>query len=236
MELMERTSTVSRQLGLLRIIAACLALGAVPAAALAQETAGTPAMPANQGGPMVIEQEHLRMAVAPEFRVSKFDGSTAQLAGAYGGWLVGRSLLVGGGIYSLTNGSRTRGLTYGGAVVGWQPWSVGRLGLSVRGLFGVGRATVADTVSFADVEGPDLDRSGRVSAARGLPSTVTVARSTDLVIGEPQIDLVLRLTKHLHLDVGGGYRLVGASHNSGISDGRFRGASGSIALRIGSAQ
>jgi hypothetical protein len=220
---------VSRQLRLLRIMAASLALGAVPAGALAQETAGTRGTPVNQGGPMVIEQEHVRLAVAPEFRVSKFDGSTAQLAGVYGGWLAGRSLLVGGGIYSLTNGSRYRGMTYGGAVVGWQPWGEGPVGLSVRSLFGVGRARVADTISFADADGRD-------SKAPILPSTVTVARSVDLLVAEPQVDLLVRLTKHLHLDVGGGYRLVGASHNSGISDDRFRGASGSIALRIGSAQ
>jgi hypothetical protein len=218
-------------------MAASLALGAVPASALAQETAGTRGTPVNQGGPMAIEQEHVRLAVAPEFRVSKFDGSTAQLAGAYGGWLVGRSLLVGGGIYSLTNGSRYRGMTYGGAVVGWQPWGEGPVGLSVRSLFGVGRAKVADTVSFADAEFPDFfDGNGRNSKAPILPSTVTVARSVDLLVAEPQVDLLVRLTKHLHLDVGGGYRLVGASHNSGISDDRFRGASGSIALRIGSAQ
>jgi hypothetical protein len=197
-------------------MAAVLAFGAAPAIVTAQA-------PANQGGPMVIEQEHLRFAVAPEFKVSKFDGSTGQFAGAYGGWLVGDSLLVGGGFYSLTNGSRGHGLSYGGVVVGWQPWSDGLLGLNVRGLVGLGQGTVADTVSFAT-----RARGGSV-----VESTENVARSSDLFVAEPQADLLIRLTKHLHLDLGGGYRLVGASH---ISDERFRGASGSIALRIGSAQ
>jgi hypothetical protein len=229
---------VSRQLGLLRIMAASLALASAPAIAVAQGTAGTPA---NQGGPMVIEQGHLRLAVAPEFRVSKFDGTTAQLAGAYGGWLAGDSLLVGGGIYSLTNGSRARGLTYGGAVIGWQPWRDRLLGLSVRGLVGLGQATTADTVSFADSDGRELVRDTRmllpsVPGSTVPGSTVKVPRSTGLFVAEPQLDVLLRLTKHMHLDVGSGYRLVSASHISGISDDRFRGASGSIALRIGSAQ
>lgn len=205
-------------------MAAAFVFGAAPAIATAQGTAAAP--PANQGGPMVIDQEQSRFAVAPEFRISKFDGSTARLAGAYGGWLVGDSLLVGGGVYSLTNGSRSRGLTYGGLVVGWQPWSDRLLGLNVRGLVGLGQGTVADTISFVD----------RDPRARGTPpslTTATVAQSSDLFVAEPQVDLLVRLTKHLHLDVGGGYRLVGASH---ISDERFRGASGSIALRIGSAQ
>jgi hypothetical protein len=211
-------------------MASCLALGVAPATAVAQGTAGTPA---SQGGPMVIEQGHLRLAVAPEFKVSKFDGSTAQLAGAYGGWLVSDSLLVGGGIYSLTNGSRARGLTYGGAVVGWQPWSDRLFGLSVRGLVGAGQATFADTISFADSDGRELVRDTRMLSTSVVGSTVKVARSRGLFVAEPQVDLLVRLTKHLHLDVGGGYRLVGASN---ISDDRFRGASGSIALRIGSAQ
>jgi hypothetical protein len=230
---MERTRAVSQQFGLLRIMAACLALGAAPAIAVAQGTSGTPA---NQGGPMAIEEEHQGVVFAPEFKISKFDGSTARLAGAYGGGLVGDSVLVGGGIYSLTNGSRGHGLTYGGAVVGWEPWSDQLFGLSLRSLVGFGQATVTDTISLVNLDDRGPVPDGHTTGTPVPVSTVTVARSVDLFVAEPQINLLVRLTKHVHLDLGGGYRLAAASHRSGISDVRFRGASGSIALRIGSAQ
>src|SRR2546430_2724187 len=140
----------------------------------------------NPGGPTVIEQEHLRPAVAPEYKVSKFDGSSAQLAGAYGGWFIGNSVLVGGGLYTLTNGSRGRGLTYGGAVVGWQPWSGKWLGVNLRGLVGPGRATVSDTITFADRDTRELFRNARVLTSTVPPTTVTVARSSDVFVAEPQ--------------------------------------------------
>jgi hypothetical protein len=199
---------------LLRLIATAVALGAAPTIAAAQSS---PQTPVNQGGPMVIEQVQQGFAVAPEFKISRFDGSSAQFVGAHGGLLVGNGLLIGGGIYTLTNGSRGRGMTYGGAVVGWQAWSDRLLGLSVRGLIGLGQGTSTQTISL-------IDRNGRgvVREIRGF--------SSDFFVAEPQADLVVRLTKHLHLEIGGGYRLANASR---ANNDRFSGASGSIALRIG---
>ena len=222
---------MSRQFSILRIAALCVLAGTVAPMSVTAQT--TTSSASNPGGPMVIEQEHLRLAIAPEYKVSKFDGSSAQLAGAYGGWFIGNSVLVGGGLYTLTNGSRGRGLTYGGAVVGWQPWSGKWLGVNLRGLVGPGRATVSDTITFADRDAHDLFRNARVLASTVSPTTVTVARSSDVFVAESQADLLFRLTTHLHLDIGGGYRLVSGSR---ISDDRVRGATGGISLRIGSAQ
>ena len=208
---------MTQNLLLMRVIAAALALGAFPAIATAQGSSGTPA---NQGGPMVIEQVHQRFAIAPEFKVSKFDGATAEFAGAHGGLFLTDTILIGGGVYTLTNGSRGRGMTYGGAVIGWQPWSSGSFGLDVRGLVGIGQGTTTGIVSI-------LDRDGRESL-RG-----TRRFSRDFVVAEPQADVLVKLTRHFHLAVGGGYRFIGESRLDGNS---FSGASGSIALRIGSAQ
>jgi hypothetical protein len=171
---------------------------------------------------MVIEQVHQRFAIAPEFKVSKFDGATAQFAGAHGGLFLTDSILIGGGIYTLTNGSRSRGMTYGGAVVSWQPWGGGLFGLNLRGLMGVGQGTTTSTITIAD-----FDRDGRdVFHA-------TRRESRDFMVAEPQADVAVRLTRHLHLDIGGGYRFIGKPQINGTS---FSGASGSIALQIGSAK
>jgi hypothetical protein len=201
---------------LLRLIALATALSAAPSMVAAQSA---PPPPVNQGGPMAIEETQQRFAFAPEFKVSTLNGSTAQFVGAHGGLLVGNGILIGGGVYTLTNGSRGRGLTYGGAVVGWQPWSYRALGVSLRSLVGLGSGTSTETVTLTDRNGRNLVREIRNV-------------SSNFFVAEPQADLLVRLTKHLRLDVGAGYRLTGGSRVNGNGD-HFSGASGSIALRIG---
>jgi hypothetical protein len=199
-----------------RVLAAAMTLAA-PSIAAAQDSSPTAA---GQGGPMVVEQVSGHYAMAAEVKASKFDGKTGVFAGGHGGVLIGGSLLVGGGLYTLANGSRGRGMTYGGGVVGWQWWNGGLLGGNIRGLVGVGQGTTTENLTFTN-------RAGRTfREARSL--------SSDFFVAEPQADLVVRLTKHLHLDIGAGYRLTSAPRGDGKSD-RFRGASGSLALRIGSA-
>jgi hypothetical protein len=203
-------------------IAALAALATSPALATAQTA---PSTPANQGGPMTVEAIDQHFAIAPEYKVSKLGSSTAQLVGAHGGVYVTKSFLVGGGIYTMTNGDEgRRGLTYGGAVVGWQPWSTGTFGVNFRGLVGMGRGTTSETVTLMT-----RDRRGVMLATREGMRWFT----TDLLVAEPQIDLSVGLTKHLHLEIGGGYRFATAD---GIDKDRFSGASGSVALRIGSAE
>jgi hypothetical protein len=197
-----------------RVMAAAITLAA-PSVAAAQDPSPSAG---GQGGPMVVEQVSGHYAIAAEVKASKFDGKTGVFAGGHGGMLIGNSLLVGGGLYTLTNGSRGRGMTYGGGVIGWQWWNGGLVGGSIRGLVGVGQATTTENLTFTD-------REGRTFREARFPSS-------DFFVAEPQADLVVRLTKHLHLDVGAGYRLTSAPR--GESD-RFRGASGSLALRIGSA-
>ena len=203
-----------------QLIVAAAALAA-PAMAAGQSSTPTGA---NQGGPMIIEQVEQHFAVAPEYKVSKFGDTTAQLLGAHAGVFVTKSILIGGGLYTMLNGEDGRGLTYGGVVVGWEPWSAGKFGVDVRGLIGFGRGTTAETVTLTSVA---RDRRGVVQGTRQGTRWLT----SDLFIAEPQVDLLFGLTKHFQVSVGGGYRFTGAEH---IDNDRFAGASGSVALRIGS--
>ena len=52
---------------------------AAPAMAAGQSS---PPTGANQGGPMIVEQVQQHFALAPEYKVSKFGDTTAQLLGA----------------------------------------------------------------------------------------------------------------------------------------------------------
>jgi hypothetical protein len=94
----------------------------------------------------------------------------------------------------------------------------------VRGLVGIGRGTTTETVTLTT-----RDRRGLLQGTR----EGTQWLRSDVVVAEPQIDLLLGLTKHLQLSIGGGYRFTSAER---IDNDRFAGASGSLALRIGSAR
>jgi hypothetical protein len=206
----------------LRVVATAITLAA-PSIAVAQDS--SPAA-ASQGGPMVVEQVAQRYVISPEMKASKFDGTTGLLVGGHGGLLVGNNFLVGAGIYTLANGERGRGMTYGGGVVGWQWWKGGLLSGDIRALVGVGQGTTAQTLIFPDRMGQRFPEGRFVSSAEER------FVSTDFFVAEPQADLLVRLTKHLHLALGAGYRLTSAGR--GEND-RFSGASGSLALRIGPA-
>jgi hypothetical protein len=198
-----------------RVVAAAMALAA-PSIAMAQDASA----PANQGGPMKVEVVTQRYAVAPEIKVvkvSSLGNTTSVLVGGHGGLLFGR-LLVGGGLYTLVNGSRGQGLTYGGGVVGWQWWNGHALSGSIRGLVGVGQGTAIQNLTVNDREGRSFTEAGRFSS--------------NFFVAEPQADLLVRLTKHLHLDIGAGYRATSAER--GLNN-NFSGATGSLALRIGPA-
>jgi hypothetical protein len=198
----------------LRVVAAAIALAA-PSIAFAQDS--SPAV--SQGGPMVVEQVTERYAIAPEVKASQFDGTTGVLLGGHGGVLVGSKLLVGAGLYTLVNGARNSGMTYGGGVVGWQLWNGKTLSGDVRGLVGLGQGTASDLVTLTDRQGR------KISGTRFF--------SSDFFVAEPQADVLVRLTRHLQLAVGGGYRFTSADR---AQSDRFSGATGGVSLRIGSAQ
>jgi hypothetical protein len=201
-------------------LAGCLVQIVFSAPALAQ---GIASQPANQG-PMTVERIQNGWAIAPSVKLTQFDSGTHTLAGAYGGWVMDNRLLVGAAGYWLTDPSRTRNLSYGGGLVEWRQ-RVGRpLGFSVKGLIGGGSATVATTVS---VRGLDRDLDPRFAP---VVTTRQFAFREDFFVAEPEADLLVNISSHVRLHVGGGYRAVTGAH--GI-DEDIRGATGSVALEIG---
>src|ERR1700687_1679585 len=76
--------------------------------------------PQEPQGPMTVERVRGGWTIAPDFKVTHFDGGTRTLAGAYGGWVLDNTLMIGGAGYTLTDPTRTRRLSYGGAVVEWR--------------------------------------------------------------------------------------------------------------------
>jgi len=142
-----------------------------------------------------------------------------------GGLVIDDALLIGAGGYWLADSSRTRKLSYGGAVVEWRQGTGETVGFALKGLLGVGTATTSQTVTLV---GFDRDENG-ARAPTSLGS-VAVAFRQDFFVAEPQADLLVRLGPNVRLHVGGGYRLVGSDRRIGSE---IRGATGSVSLEFG---
>ena len=199
----------------------CLLVSLCPSFALAQSSDDVSSAAQVTSGPMTVERIRSGFLVAPDFKVTRFDGQTSSLAGVYGGWLNDRTFFIGGGGYWLTDRSRAHDMAYGGVVVGWFAQGDRRVGFGAKGLIGGGEATLADDVTILR---PPI---------RGVPQpsfTTTVRFRNDFFIAEPEADVLVQLNRHLKLTGGVGYRLV-----SGVrgSDRRVRGTTGSVALQIG---
>ena len=191
-----------------------------PAAAWAQ----TP--PPSTRGPLVVERLENHFVVAPDFKVTEIDGDTGELAGGYAGWLAEDTLLVGGAAYHLVDGPNDADLTYGGLLVGWSTPPEHRIQFGARGLVGVGRATLGTEVTR-------ISRFGARRGAAGIPpattTTVRVRGEDDFFVFEPQLTLVTKLTDHVGITWGAGYRLTGYTE---FANDRLRGVTGSVALQF----
>jgi hypothetical protein len=206
-----------------------LALSLAPLTAAAQgNAAGAP----NSRGPMSVERITGSWLVAPDVKITNVNHVTSELAGLYGGYLWDRHLLVGAGGYWLANGTSSRKLGYGGAVVGWLAGADRRIGVGAKGLIGFGEATIGTTLRAYDggFGLPHFDGwSDRHGPAIPIGFTVPVRLREDFFLAEPEANVLVRLTNHLRLTGGVSYRFTSASH--GI-DQQVHGTAGSIALQI----
>jgi len=176
-------------------------------------------------GPMVIERLQNGWAIAPDVKVTRFDGGTHTLAGAYGGWVFDNKLLIGAGADWLVDPQRrTRQLSYGGGFVQWRRGTDDLFGFSVQGLIGGGSAIATGTVSVFPVDFTNPRKPTSVL------TTVRIPFREDFFVAEPGANLLVRLSSHVRLHAGGGYRAVAGAR--GLND-EIRGAVGSVAVEIG---
>jgi len=178
-------------------------------------------------GPMTVEPLQAGWTFAPDVKVTHFDGASRTLGGAYVGWVIDNTLMIGGAGYWLTDSNHTRQLSYGGALIEWRQGADQPIGFSVKGLFGAGTATVPQTVTLFGI---DPNHGGGMPPSPTNLGTATIGFREDFFVAEPQLDLLLRLAPHVHLHVGGGYRAV--SNAQGLEP-EIRGATGSVSLEFG---
>lgn len=210
-----------------RELSAALVLCLAPIAAAAQTVgAATPDLTATQTsqGPMIVERVHNGFLVAPDFKITQVDKKSSGLAGGYAGFVVDAAFFIGGGAYARVTNTRDREMVYGGLVLQWFGRTGERFGFSAKTLLGGGTSESSSTVQV-------LDR-GRVTSQR-------LRLRQDFFVAEPEVDARVRLTKHLRLTVGAGYRFTGSGWRGhrDFFDGPGRtglnGAVGSVGLHIG---
>ena len=202
----------------------------MPGAAFAQQPT-----PTRTQGPLVLERIDNDVVLALDYKITDVDDRVGQLVGGYGGWLLDDALLVGGGLYSLANRSSDFKLTYGGLLIGWTMPPEHRIQFGARGLVGVGTATLGtdiEGVRFAGGRAGGLDSRGRLDTRgqAGIPTTFRVRLNDEFFVAEPQLTLVMKVTRAIALHWNGGYRVTGST---GILDDRLNGPSGSVAVQFG---
>jgi hypothetical protein len=164
--------------------------------------------------------------VAPDFRFTRMDDHSTTLAGAYGGYDIDRTLLVGGAFYWSINGHNDLEAHYGGGLVRWTVAGHQTVSVSIGALIGFGDGEVTRT--YAQLFGtPPPTARPHVTPISGT----TLLRVEDgFFVAEPQFSVILRLAPWARLDLGASYRTIGSSD---IIQHALEGPSGSIALRLG---
>jgi len=209
-----------------RALIASLALCLLPIAASAQ-TGGaaldvTAAEQASQG-PMIVERVHDGFLVAPDFKFTEVDRKSSGLAGGYAGFVLDEHIFIGGGGYVLATQRHGSDMAYGGLVLQWLGGGNDTFGFSAKTLLGGGRADSSGTVQVLD---------------RGRLISEPFRARRNFLVAEPELDALIRITDHLRLAIGAGYRFTGSDwgrrgDSFDVPGGRLNGAVGSIALHIG---
>jgi hypothetical protein len=203
----------------MRTCAALAMLLFVPALAAAQERTPPPS------GGLVIERVHDDFVVAPDFKITDLDRRTGNLAGVSLGLLQQDTFFVGVAGYWLANRSENDfEMMYGGLVLGWNLRPERRAQFGARGLLGFGRATLGTDLNVLARDG-----RGRLGTRVSSTRTTRVGVREDFLVAEPEVTFGAKLTDHLGLSLGAGYRFAGLVDRLGD---RLNGPSGTISLQF----
>jgi hypothetical protein len=204
--------------------AGVLPVAVVLSASLLPRTAAAQA----SSGPMTVQRVGNSAFIAPDFKITDFNGKTSGVAGAFGGYLVENTFFIGAGGYGLTDPSSLRDMWYFGLVTGVYVNRDRPVGYGFKALIGGGEATVAQQYYASPPPRP----------GRGAPVYVTGGYHTGMFVFEPEANVVVRMTGHMTLSGGVGYRFTGDPYwgyygYNGYSNGGLNGVTGTVSLQIG---
>jgi len=190
--------------------------------------------PATSG--LEITQMTSGFVAAPEVRFTAINDRSTTLVGGYAGWHSDGTLFIGGAGYFNTNRSRNFEFQTGGALVGWTLFRHNALAITPSLYAGLGSAQL--TRPYGELfGGPDVRTTGPGPGPRMAAPTAAIVASTPVrirdtfFVAEPRVNGSIDIRPWMRLTVGAGYRVIGDSR---WLDNQLKGASGSIALQLGS--
>lgn len=201
------------------LLAVCLCASLLPRTAAAQGSAG----------PMTVQRVGNSAFIAPDFKITDFNGKTTGVAGAFGGYLIENTFFIGAGGYGLTDSSSLRDMWYFGLVTGVYINRDRPVGYGFKALIGGGEATVAQQYYAYP---PPQPRRGAVA-----PAYVTGGYHTGIFVFEPEANVVVQVNRHISLTGGVGYRFAGEpywGYYGGYGNADVSGVTGTVSLHIGS--
>lgn len=157
--------------------------------------------------------------VAPDYRITDINHHTAQMIGAYGGYVFAKQLLVGAGGYWQANSTDGARMAYAGPVIEWRMFPDRTVGLNLHGLVGGGWRYLDDDLYYRMIRG------GRFLPPPGTHPVHRGFYNDGFFVAEPEAQVVVRLGSWIRLQGGAGYRATSAD---GLS-----GASGSVSVQFG---
>ena len=175
--------------------------------------------PSGASGGIVRTAAEDGFVIAPDYRVTEINHHTAQMVGAYGGYVFAKQLLIGAGGYwqaDTTDGAR---MFYTGPVVEWRLFPDSTVGLNLHGLVGGGWRYLDDNFAYWQI------RSDRFLPPPGARTFPRGWYNDGFFVAEPEAQVVWRVGSWARVQGGVGYR---ATSTDGLS-----GASGSVSVQFG---
>ena len=175
--------------------------------------------PGASSGGIVRTANEDGFVIAPDYRVTEINHHTAQMVGAYGGYVFAKQLLIGAGGYWQADSTDGARMFYTGPVVEWRLFPDSTVGLNLHGLVGGGWRYLDDDFYYWQIRG---NRFLPPPGTRPFPHGWY---NDGFFVAEPEAQVVWRAGSWARLQGGVGYR---ATSTDGLS-----GASGSVSVQFG---
>jgi len=162
---------------------------------------------------------------APVLKYTSLAGQSSLIAGGKFGWIINKSFVLGGGIYSLVSQVKANSI---------DPISGQEFMLSFNyGGLEFEYVILADEPVHASID--MLCAGGGLSMnVKNLNVTHSSFFGDDLLIWEPELNLEIQVVYWLHIDAGISYRLISSFDNyNGITKDDLQGLNGVITFKFG---
>jgi hypothetical protein len=156
----------------------------------------------------------------PILKVTELNGDLGLLVGGKGGWIINHTFVIGGGGYGLVTNIAANdvnfiekaflNLGYGGVVLELVPESNKLIHFSFSTLIGAGGVNYRDR-NFS----------------------INFRQWDTFFVAEPEVNLMLNVTKHFRVGLGASYRYIDGVDLNGLRDSDLSGASASMIFKFG---